>query len=179
VACGGCWCFRPFGQTLRLRLMPETVCHATYVVSRQRWVHGEGGSIATHHTDWRHGDQQWKQGCKRRSNISSEDLKWSNALGEFHTRNLGEFLVPLKRILSHAWFQFDNHLQTFHVAKVPYDTEETMRPSYINSPSKQQQVHTMNDWMNDGTIIMQTVKKIVQSNYVDQIFKLWFLVVML
>jgi len=40
--------------------------------------------------------------------------------------------------------------------------------------------------MNDGTIIMQTVKiimqtvkKIVQSNYVDQIFKLWFLVVML
>ena len=108
VACGGCWCFRPFGQTLRFRLMPETVCHATYVVSRQRWVHGEGGSIATHHTDWRHGDQQWKQGCKRRSNISSEDLKWSNALGEF--------LVRLKRILSHAPVQCDHHLLTFHVA---------------------------------------------------------------
>jgi len=95
------------------------------------------------------------------------------------TTDLGEFLVPLKRNLSHAPVQWTIIYWLFMWQIVPYDTEETMRPSYINFPSKQQQVHTINDWMNDGASIMQTLKKIVQSNHVDQILKLWFLVVML
>jgi len=33
---GGSWCFRPFGQTLRLHLMLETVCRAMYEVYQDK-----------------------------------------------------------------------------------------------------------------------------------------------
>jgi hypothetical protein len=90
--------------------------------------------------------------------------------------SVGEFLVPLKRILSHAPVQFDHQLLSFHVANGTL-WHCSNNATIIYSFSLQTAASADDEWLNEhgASITRRLWRKLLSSSYVDQTLKLWFL----